>query len=133
MVVATPPAAALAPSVVVTAPADATVVAASPEPPASATAEIAPDVPLASAPEERPAIALPERMPDPEPLHRAAPNHQPAISELKWLTLLTHGSAGEISLAAPVKSSSLREWESKGQDRRRAEVRSFIPSNVAAS
>jgi Meckel syndrome type 1 protein len=67
----------------------APVVAASPEPPASPTAA----TPSASAPEERPAIALPERMPDPldpEPLQNAAPDHQRAIGELQRLTLLTH-------------------------------------------
>jgi hypothetical protein len=72
-------------------PEPATVIAASPEPPAApATATAAPDESPATAPEERPAIPLPERMPDPEPLHVAAPDRQRAIGELKRLTLLTH-------------------------------------------
>jgi hypothetical protein len=113
VVVATPHAAAStasSPSVVSIAHSDATVVAASPESSASATVVIAP--------EERRAIALPERMPDPEPLHRAAPDHPRVIGRLESLTLLTHGSAGDISLAAPVKSSSPRECESNCQGRR---------------
>jgi hypothetical protein len=78
-----------APPVVAAAP----VVAASPEPPAPLTVATPPDTSSASAPEQRPAIALPERMPDPldpEPLQNAAPDHQRAIGELQRLTLLTH-------------------------------------------
>jgi hypothetical protein len=132
VVVATPPAAASTaslPSVVSAAPSDATVVAASPEPSTSATVVIAP--------EERQAIALPERMPDPEPLHRAAPDHQRVIGGLNWLTLLTQGSAGDISLAAPVKSSSRRECESKGQGRHGVRMapqhRSALPRSWASA
>ena len=71
----------------------ATVVTAPPEPPAPPTVGTTPDKPPPRAPEEHPAIALPERMPDPpelEPLHVAAPDHQRAIGELNRLTLLTH-------------------------------------------
>ncbi|MEP7122141.1 MAG: hypothetical protein ABJE95_14575 [Byssovorax sp.] len=35
-------------------------------------------------------IALPERMPDPEPLHADAPERQQAMGELNRLTLLPH-------------------------------------------
>jgi hypothetical protein len=40
--------------------------------------------------EERAAIALPERMPDPEPVSAAEPDRERAMGELKRLTLLSH-------------------------------------------
>jgi hypothetical protein len=40
--------------------------------------------------EERAAIALPERMPDPEPVHDAEADRGRAMHELKRLTLLSH-------------------------------------------
>ena len=93
---ATPPAASspvpAEPSVV---PAEPPVIAAAPPeltaPPAAPSMDAAaPDEPPGTAPEERPAIALLERMPDPEPLHAAAADHQRAIGAPKRLTLLTH-------------------------------------------
>ena len=44
----------------------------------------------ANAPEERAAIALPERMPDPEPVPAAEPDGELAFGELQRLTLLSH-------------------------------------------
>jgi hypothetical protein len=62
-----------------------------PAPPAAPSMDAAaPDEPPGTAPDEPLAIALPERMPDPEPLHAAAADHQRAIDAPKRLTLLTH-------------------------------------------
>jgi hypothetical protein len=87
---AMPPVVASAPPVEATAPLQAATAAiASHEPPAPPAAPSTVGEP-ASAPEERTAIALPERMPDPEPVDAAEPDRERAMGELKRLTLLSH-------------------------------------------
>jgi hypothetical protein len=75
------------------------VASASPEPAMSDVASQEPPAPpvepstvggQASAPEERAAIALPERMPDPEPVPAAEPDGELAFGELQRLTSLSH-------------------------------------------
>ena len=87
---ATPPVIASAPSVVASAPSEPVLAtAASQEPPAPPPGPSAVGEP-ASAADERVAIALPERMPEPEPEHAAKPDHEGAMDELQRLTLVSH-------------------------------------------
>jgi type IV secretory pathway VirB10-like protein len=87
---ATPPVVASAPSVVASAPPEPVLAAAAsqepPAPPPGPSAVGEPD----SAADERVAIALPERMPEPEPEQAAKPDHEGAMDELQRLTLVSH-------------------------------------------
>jgi hypothetical protein len=87
---ATPPVVVSAPSVVASAPPEPVpAAAASQEPPAPPPGPSAVGEP-ASAADERVAIALPERMPEPGPERAAKPDHEGAMDELQRLTLVSH-------------------------------------------
>jgi hypothetical protein len=87
---ATPPVVVSAPSVVASAPPEpVTAAAASQEPPAPPPGPSAVGEPAGAA-DERIAIALPERMPEPEPEHVAKPDGEGALDELQRLTLVSH-------------------------------------------